>query len=345
MDLIVCGVGWAGSRHALAAQEIARSGEDVRVVALVDPDAQHLAAQLEAVGVESGYADLEAALAAHPDAAGVVVASPHHLHRPHGEQAAAAGCHVLVEKPMTLTLEDADAMIEACEAAGVTCMVAESARYERPLTDLRDVLAAGRIGELLYARISHISGGHHTYAYPGRRAWLADPAVCGGGIWMLNGIHVASATRMLMGEVGRIYARTVASSAFESELEGTVASELEFVSGAVGHVTVSAELHGYHRFGDIVIFGSEGTAECNWRYSREVRVFTGGDEPDVIDCGEPRPPGGAPAGFVRQMREFLDAVRTGRAPYTAAASERRSLELVLAGYESARTGEPVEVSE
>jgi len=339
MDLIVVGAGWAGERHVRAARALEREGADVHVVALVDIDADHLAEKAREWEIPDTYTDLPSALDSLPGAGAVVLATPHHLHRQGSEQAAEAGRHVLVEKPMALTLADADAMIEACRSAGTTLMVAESARYTSRARTVREVLDAGTIGQVLTGRLNRIPRGHKTFAYPGRRAWLADPAVCGGGIWMLNGIHAMSVARMLLGEVTSIDAREVRSDEFQSELESTVVALVSFDSGAVLTMTVSAELHGYRRYGDLVLFGSEGTLEVNWSHGDCVTVYTEA-EPEVLPCGSDERDG-APGNFFRELEEFLSAIAEHREPYTSGRSERETLAAILAGYESIRRGEPV----
>jgi len=339
MQMIVVGAGWAGERHVQAIQALKREGMDVGVAALVDVDSEHLKKQAAAWGIEATYTDLPSALEAHPEAEAVVLATPHHLHREGTQQAAAAGRHVLVEKPMALSLEDADAMVAACRAAGVTLMVAESIRYQRPLIAMREAVSAGKIGQVLSGRINFIPRGRKTYSYPGRRAWLADPAVCGGGIWMLNGIHYMSAARMLCGEVTEIDAREVRSREFQSELEATVVALVTFEGGVVITMTVSAELHGYRRFSDLVLFGSEGTLEAERWGERDLRIYTN-DEPQVVPCQDDER-SGAPGHFVRQIEEFLAAIAERREPYTSGPGERNTLAAILAGYESMRTSRPV----
>jgi len=341
MDLIVVGAGWAGEHHVLAAQALQRSGVDTRVAALVDVDPEHLAQKAAEWGISATYPDLPTALSAHPDAMGVVLATPHHLHREGTEQAADAGRHVLVEKPMALTLEDADAMIGACGRAGTTLMVAESTRYQKSTIALRDAIQAGKIGQLLSGRMNMIFRGRNTYAYPGRRAWLAHPNQGGSGIWMLNGIHGMSAARLFLGEVTRIYARQVKSDAFESEPEATVVALISFDSGAELTMTVSAELRGYGRFGDLVLFGSDGTLELSRRFGGQLAIYAEG-EPETVSCEE-SPIDNADPHFVRQMQEFLDVVDQGREPFTSGPGERATLAAILAGYESIRTGQPIDV--
>jgi len=102
---------------------------------------------------------------------------------------------------------------------------------------------------------------------------------------------------------------------------------------------VSAELHGYRRYGDLVLFGSEGTLDVNRRHGDGVTVYTEG-EPEVLPCASDER-GGAPGNFVRELEEFLSAIAQGREPYTSGSSERETLAAILAGYESMRTGQPV----
>jgi predicted dehydrogenase len=339
-QFIIVGAGWAGQRHVEAIKLLQHQGDDHCVAALVDVDKDHLAAKADELQVEKTYTDLETCLGELSDADAVVLATPHHLHLPGAQQAAAAGMHVLVEKPMTLTLEHADAMIETARTANVTLMVAESARYNLSNIAARDAIAAGKIGQVLSGRINFIVKGRHAYSYPGRRAWLSDPETPGAGIWMLNGIHQMSVARMLLGEPTRIYAREVHSDKYESPLEATIVSELSFASGAEVTMTVSAELHGYKTFGDTVIFGSDGTL-CTRRGSDELSIYTE-EGVETIDCREQDQHEGG-GGFVRQMSEFISAIRDRREPFTSGPSERRTLAAILAGYESVRTAAPVDL--
>jgi UDP-N-acetyl-2-amino-2-deoxyglucuronate dehydrogenase len=340
VDIIVVGCGWAGERHVLAAQALERRGANVHLAALVDSDAEHLAAQAVSWGVAATFTSLPAALAALPDAQGVILATPHTAHREGTCQAAAAGRHVLVEKPMALTLKDADAMIEACESAGVTLMVAESKRYQRQSLEIGKALAAGRIGQVLSGRLNAIHRGRHAYEYPGRRAWLALPEQGGSGMWMLNGIHTMSAVRMFFGEVERIHAREVHSRKFQGDCEATVVALAECAGGALVSVTISVELHGYGRFSDVALFGADGTLYASQERPNRLEIYSeiGGEEAVEWEDDESA---AAPGHFIRQLEEFVAAVGERREPSTGGRSERATLAAVLAGYESMWTGRPV----
>ncbi len=340
--MIVAGVGWAGERHVRAVQALEAAGSNVHVAALVDVDEGHLRRKGRQYEIAAAYLDLAEALESHPEADCLVLATPHRAHRPGAELAAAAGCHVLVEKPIALTIEDADAIIAACEEAGVILMVAESVRYGPRMSAVRRVLEAGRIGRPLSGCINLIPRGHKSFEYPGRRAWLARPQQGGSGIWMLNGIHVMSAARMVFGDVVRIDARTVRSEQFRSEVEATVVALLDFETRAVATVTVSAELHGYERFSEMVVFGSRGTLRLNWRRGETLLVCSEEGPPERMEFG-PEEEGGTPVAFLREWEEFLDAARTGREPDTSGRRERNSLAAVLAGYRSIEQKSPVDL--
>jgi UDP-N-acetyl-2-amino-2-deoxyglucuronate dehydrogenase len=343
IEFIVTGVGWAGERHARAVQTLAQSGVPLRLAALVDSDPVHLQRQRETLGVKDGYLSLAEALTAHPQAGAVVLATPHHLHRAGTEMAAAAGRHVLVEKPMATSLQDADAMIAACHANQVTLMVAESVRFQPLPRQIAQIIQAGTLGEVLNGRINFIRRGYDTYSYPGRRAWMSDPAVVDGGIWLVNGIHDMSAARMLFGEVVSVYAEEVRSARFGSPLESTVIATVRFAGGAAITMTVSAELKGYGIFGDIAVFGTNGSLHALWKPdAREIDVYHGEDRHERVSLPVERSlAGDVPANFVRQMEEFAAAIVEKRPPLTSGESERATLAAILAGYESIRSGKPV----
>ncbi|KKL49850.1 hypothetical protein LCGC14_2311380, partial [marine sediment metagenome] len=112
-----------------------------------------------------------------------------------------------------------------------------------------------------------------------------------------------------------------------------------FVSGAIANITISAELHGYERFSDLVVFGTDGTLAVNWKGGREIALCTD-DGAETIPCAEDAD-GPEEPHFVRQIAEFLASVRDDRPSLTDGKSERATLAAILAGYESIRTGQPV----
>jgi predicted dehydrogenase len=203
LRIAIVGVGWAGTRQARAVQEL---GRKIAVECLVDADADHLLEKAAELDVSKTYANYRGALADQRVDA-VSICTPHALHCPMAVEAAAAGKHVLVEKPMAMTVAEASEMIEAARAHGVCLYVAESAVYSSMARRLRDIVQSGRqIGEVTSALL--VAGFRATeYGFSGRRVWLSTPALGGTGTWMLHGIHTVARLRYVLGEVDTVYVR------------------------------------------------------------------------------------------------------------------------------------------
>lgn len=193
----IAGCGWVARDYAGPAIEASSNG---RVAALYDPDASSLARAAAQFPDAAAHADLAAFLAT-PGLGAIYVASPNHAHRALVEAAAGAGLPVLCEKPMATTLEDARAMVAACEAAGVRYATAFDQRYHTAHQALAALIAEGRLGTIIAVRI--------VYAcwlpadWPGASHgdnWRIDPARAGGGALMDLAPHGLDLAAMLLGE-------------------------------------------------------------------------------------------------------------------------------------------------
>lgn len=336
LRLGIVGVGWAGQRQIEAAREVP---EDVEVVALVDRDAEHLAAAAAEAGIERTSTELDELLS-DPGIDAVSICTPHELHEPQALQAIEAGVHVLVEKPMATTVAAASRMIEAAEAAGVELYVAEHHPYEERFDVLREIVRSGDpIGELTFAACT---AGYRapSPAYAGRRAWLTDPASGGTGTWMLQGVHTVAALRYVLGEVVRVYMIEHRTSSFERpDLEATMAGVVELESGVAVSLVQTTEtdlkprLSGFRLYGDGgVVVGREHSYDVFVGDPRE------GDQPVTV----PYPPQELSA-YALELAAFAETVRGGMPGHTTGRSERRTLAVIEAGYESARTRQPVDL--
>ena len=332
LRLAVVGVGWAGRRHVEAVGEL---GRRLEVVRLVDNDVGFLRRQAAELGVEECSTDYAEVLA-DPEIDAVSICTPHALHCPMALQAAEAGKHVLVEKPMATCVEDADRMLRAATANGVRLYVAENASYDPVAVFLRDVVQSGRyIGELVHAACTK---GFRApdYAYPGRRAWLARPAEGGSGTWLLHGIHSMAQLRFIFGEVQSVYMREHKTDAYNRrELEGTMSGILTLASDVTVAVVQTCESKLYADLGGYVLHGTEGSL----RATEAGCVFFGGD-------GEGRAleyPEATLSSYALEMEAFADYIEKGVEGPTSGHSERRSLAIVQAGYESAASGAPVDL--
>ena len=309
------------------------------VVALADTDPGHLAAIASELGVRRASVELEDLLR-DDDIDAVSICTPHSLHEPQALAAIAAGKHVLVEKPMATDVDAATRMIDAAEAAGVTLYMAEHHPYEARFGELRRIVRSGdHFGELVFGAC--VAGYRAPNpSYPGRRAWLTDPARGGTGTWMLQGVHTVAALRFVLGEVRSVYMLEHRAGSFErSDLEATMSGVVELEDGVVVWLVQTTEtdlrprLTGFRLYGDQgVVIGRDDGYDV---YAVDARK---GDQPTTLPY--PEHPLSA---YALELEAFADTVAGRATGPTTGRSERRTLAVIEAGFESARTRQPVDL--
>jgi predicted dehydrogenase len=339
LNIAILGVGWAGTRHVQALREL---GRKVAVECIVDSDAEFLRSKAEELGVQKTYTDYHDALD-DPEIDGVSICLPHNLHCPAALAAAAAEKHILCEKPLALTVDDATRMIDAANAHGVKLYVAENVPYTPMSKFLRALVSSGDyIGELTFARLVTGFQAKPYYGYPGRRAWLSTPELGGTGTWMLHGIHSMAQLRFILGEVETLYMREHHARSFRrTDLEGTMSGLLTMESGIHVSVVQTCETRLPHPLARYILYGDEGSV----RASREgCEVFSNANDRDQESLFL-RYPEEELSSYAQEMEAFADYVSGVSVGPTTANSERRSLAIVQAGYESAQTGQPINLRE
>ena len=334
LRLGVIGVGWAGQRQIRAAAEL--DGR-IEVTAIADDDSQHLRRTASALGLETAYSRLDDMLA-DPRIDAVSICTPHALHKPMAVAAAQAGKHVLVEKPMALAVDDATDMIHAAESEGVKLYVAENWVYSPLTAHLREIVATGmHIGELTAAAYAW-GFRARQYGYSGRRAWLGKPTQGGTGTWMLHGIHSIARLRHILGEASVVYLREHHGSRFATpEVEGTVNGLFTLESGVHLSILHSCELELKGSAGGLWLHGSEGSIHAR---EDSFAVYKGGSE------GAPRLqayPASPLSDYALELEAFVDYIESGKPGPTSGVSERRTLGIVQAGYESIDSGLPIDL--
>ncbi len=338
LRIAVIGMGWAGSRQVEAVREL-----DSKLVidCIVDSDTDFLKQKAEEFGISKTYTDFREALS-DPDVDAVSICTPHMLHCPMALEAAAAKKHIICQKPMALTVEDATRMIQAAEANGVRLYVTEDQPYESMSRFLRQIIQSrDYTGELTFASV--INGFRGTdFGYPGRRAWLTVPEQGGTGTWTLHGIHSMAQLRYILGEVETVYMQERhASSYVRKELEGTMSGLLTMESGIHISVVQTSESRLYNNLGGYVIHGDRGSI----RASRDgCEVYTDDSDTNAPSLFLSYPEQGL-SSHARIAEAFADYVAGVSVGPTTGWSERRSLAIVQAGYESAQSGKPVNLKE
>jgi UDP-N-acetylglucosamine 3-dehydrogenase len=334
LNVGIIGCGWAGEQHAKAYSSLG----EVKILALADVAKSKAMDLARRWGADAWYGDYRKILE-DPRIDAVSICLPHYLHSAVSVEAADAGKHVLCEKPMANSLDEADAMIRAAEKAGVTLMIAETVRFRSINLKLKEMIQQNYIGEVFLVRIFR---DHEMHDYLRRRPWFLDQEKAGGGIWMSGGIHDVDALRMLVGEVETISLYQVKSVFPEMEGDDTVAALLKFGDGAVGVVTESFSTKTFRPISPngcpSIVNGSTGTitvhtdvieiyGERLGNADRCLRVKV--EETDT---------------FIEEVKHFVRCIRRGEDPLTSGEEERKTLAVVCAGYESLdKGGIPVEV--
>ncbi|MGQ9586740.1 MAG: Gfo/Idh/MocA family protein [Anaerolineae bacterium] len=276
------------------------------------------------------------ALWASPDVDAVAVCSPLFLHRDHVVGAAGAGKHVFCEKPIALTLSEADAMIAAAQEAGVTFMVGHVVRFMAEYARIRDLVAEGALGEIraLYAaRLSGIAEGSW-------KGWMLQP---GKGLAALDAhIHDLDYVLWLMGPAQRVRA---SGWRFPT---GTWAHATSWIEWGDGRVAVAEASFGVPLGFPFTMFlraiGSEGAAVFSFEgddyatpWRKTLTLYRRGHAPKTLDTTPLNP-------YQEEMADFLRCVREGCAPERGnPADARAALALTLAVQHSLETGQEVEV--
>lgn len=283
------------------------------------------------------YTDYHALLA-RDDIDVVNICTPSGLHAQMGIEVAQSGKHIIVEKPIALRSDDADALIAAADEAGVKLCVVLQNRYNAPMQELYETVRTGKLGRLLlgnatvrwYRPQSYYEDGWHG-------TWAMD-----GGALMNQSIHHIDALQWLMGDVQSVFAFTgTLAHTMEAEDAGVVV--LRFANGALGGIEGSTVTYPHNLEGSVALFGERGSLKVGgtalnrkvmWKLEGEMELEQERITADVID-----PPSVYGYSHKQVIADMIAAIHEDRPPKTHGREARRSLALVEAIYESARSGQ------
>ncbi len=338
--IAIVGAGVIAATHAAAIAAV----PGARLVAVTDvvPGRAIQFARSHGCAAEPGLD----ALLARDDIDVVSVCVPSGLHAEVGIAAAAAGKHLVVEKPIDVSLAAADRLIEAADTAGVAMTVISQHRFDPGLVELRGLIDDGVLGRLVLGEASTkwYRGQGYYDSGPWRGTWALD-----GGSLMNQGIHYVDLLRWTMGPVTEVSA-IYATQDHQVEVEDTALAVLRFSSGAVATIVSStAVFPGFAQ--RLEVSGTGGTVVIE---DGEIthRAFTSASpELGLRGTQLPRPAAGegaaanaaalGVASHAAQIADLLAAVEQGREPSVTGRGGRDALEVVCAVYESAREGRPV----
>lgn len=234
MNIGIVGLGLG--RYFVAACD--RSDLVDRIV-VCDPDEDLRTAALATPKVSLGYASIEEMLAAGaPDA--VCVVTPDNLHRPHVEVCLAAGCHVLMTKPLATNLDDARAIVRASENSRKTLMVAHERRFRSRNRAIKNLLDEGHLGEIILVQANQVGDRRGQFA---RAPWYAS-AEAGRSAIVGSGIHELDLVRFLVGQtITTVSAASNGLGHLNFPKSKTTATVLQFAGGAIGQTAICYEAH------------------------------------------------------------------------------------------------------
>jgi len=334
--VVVIGCGRISERHfdAIASQP------SLQLVAVCDAVAERARAAGEKLGVP--HFQSEQAMLEQVPAAMAIICTPSGLHPRHGILAAERGMHVLVEKPIATRLEEADALVRACDAANVNLFVVKQNRLNPGIQLLKRSLDLGRFGRIYLANTTVRWNRPQEYydAAPWRGTWEFD-----GGAFMNQASHYVDMIQWLVGPVASVSAKT-ATLARRIESEDTGVAILTFRNGAMGTIEVTMLTYPKNLEGSITILGEKGTVKVGGTALNRIEHWDF-KEPHAIDqeaealkaAADPLSVYGS--GHRPYYENVVRVLRGEALPGTDGREGRKSLELILGIYESARTGREV----
>ncbi len=325
----IIGAGAIASAHAKAYSQLKSKVALVGVADIDEERAQNFAARFQVPIWTSEPEDL----LARDDIQIISLCTPHYLHAPMAIQALRAGKHVLVEKPLATSLEEADQMISTAEKANRNLGVVFQLRFEADVARAKKVLESGAIGQPFYAEVSCLWWRRPVYY---EVSWRGKWATEGGGALINQASHHVDLLLHLLDMPAEVSA-TLDTVAHEIEVEDWCLATLKWHSGMHGSFCASTAAELENDFSRMMILGSHGTFQMfPFRpYSRH--------EERLLQIAEicRSVPDQTMSGHTALVHDFVYSVQEKRPPRVGGAEGRQALELITAIYQSAFTGEPV----
>lgn len=337
----VMGAGMIGQLHAKVISEM----EGAELVAVCSRDLDRAKALTDTYG-GTPTTDYEG-LVRREDVDAVSICTASGEHADFGMVAAKAGKHVMVEKPIDISLEKADALIMACETNNVKLGVIFQMRFMDASQEVKKAMDEGVLGKLVMADC--YMKFYRPQDYYDNSRWKGTLALDGGGALINQGVHGLDLLLHLAGDVAAVKAYTGILAHENIEVEDTCVATLKYANGALGVLQATTSVHPdfqqrialHGTKGTIILEGTEDTWIAHWETfeggKRDVEtrdVHVSGAHAVLEEGGE---------GHLRQMEDFIRAIQKGREPIVNGAEGRRSLAVVRAVYGSAQSGGEVQV--
>lgn len=342
MDYALIGCGRIAVNHIKAALN-----NRLHIVAVCDVLPEAMEALLAKHGLEKDetiqrYTDYKTMLAEHPELRLVSIATESGIHAQIALDCIDAGVNVIIEKPMAMSMADAEEIIRRSGEKGVKVSACHQNRFNVAVQETRRALEAGRFGKLSHGSI-HVRWNRNRGYYdqaPWRGTWAQD-----GGCLMNQCIHGIDLLRWMMGdEVEEVYGVTRQQFHDYLEAEDVGMAVVKFKNGAVGTIEGTTNVYPKNLEETLYLFGETGTVKLGGTSTNNIDVWDFADEgeADAKNKGLQEATSNVYGnGHTSLFADMIDAIQQDRKPYVDAVAGRNALEMILAIYQSQKTGLPV----
>jgi predicted dehydrogenase len=324
LGIVVIGTGFVASMHLAAVAKLA----GCHLAGVVDVDGARARAAVRGIDGARWTTRLDE-LASWPDVAGCIVCTPNDTHVDIGLAVAAMGKHMLMEKPLAITVEGAERLDSTFQERNLVLMGAHTHRFYDYGRTIKHTLDSGDIGRPVYIRLAILGG----WIWPDWRAWVIDPRRSGGHV-LHNGVHLLDlATWWMADEPVSVYAQGRKETSADLAIFDYLSMIVRFGNGATAVCEVSRanrpRTFGYR---DVFVQGTRGALRLPWDAEQGL-AFT--------ESGTALLPGDSQVGFDREVAAWVAALRGEVAPAVTGAEASRAVAMAVAGEESLRTGEVI----
>jgi UDP-N-acetyl-2-amino-2-deoxyglucuronate dehydrogenase len=346
LGFAIVGCGMIARFHVRALAEV----PGVTLRAVVSRSAANAEKMIKELGISCDIATDLGAVLARKDVDVIIITTPSGAHMEPAAAAAKAGKHVVVEKPLEITLERCDRIIEACDQNKVKLCTIFPSRFGDANQELKRAIQGERFGRLTLGETT--CKWWRSQSYYDEGGWKGTQALDGGGALMNQAIHNVDLLSWMMGPVRQICGFTAMLAHERIEVEDTAVACLRFANGALGVIQATTSIWpGLPK--TIAIHGDKGTAVIEqddllrWEFNPEDPADRAIRERFAVKTGasggSSNPAAISHVGHTRQLADFVQAISTGQAPLVDGREGRRAVEIILGIYESMRTGRAVEV--
>lgn len=344
MKYALVGCGRIAVSHIKAAVQ-----NNLEVVALCDIEPAKYNVMLEKAACGTfpdalRYVDYKEMLVEHPEIELVAIATESGKHARIALDCIDAGKNVIIEKPMAMSMEDAEEIVSRAKAKGVKVSACHQNRFNVAVRELRKAVESGRFGKLSHGAI-HVRWNRGRQYYdqaPWRGTWEQD-----GGTLMNQCIHGIDLLRWMMGdEVVEVYGVTRQRFHDYLEAEDVGMAVVKFANGSIGTIEGTANVYPKNLEETLYVFGENGTAKIGGTSTNDIDVWNFSDEAPEDESNRglrEATPNVYGNGHALLYADMIDAIERDREPFVDAVAGRNAVEMVLAIYKSQKTGEPVKL--